>query len=363
MQVGSGLPCRALGFASMSSLLAALPDVCAVVRRGGQPTVVGVADADTAHDKDMVDRQAAMRQGSRGRTGNVRNIDLNQNIVPQLPLSGHWDRGDVEEFSVPGCGEAVGLEEAVGEASPEPPPLGELEMEQLKQLVVRRPLLSESELTILLREEVGLVLAAGMVSRLAEDGVVDLERATGGGNGNLNVRPSLRTLREVKRRSVSPMPSMGTSICTKVEVQELPHHLKEGRFFTLVVTQVKDPENFWFMVYDECGGHFEAVQAAMDDMEQFYSGVEGDRWRVTSVKQCPPGTVLAATYRREGLHRVIVREVVDLKNIKVFYLDHGTTDVVRLKNVRWLVTAFGGLPAQALRAGLPEFARIWIYPL
>ena len=83
---------------------------------------------------------------------------------------------------------------------------------------------------------------------------------------------------------------MGTSICTKVEVQELPHHLKEGRFFTLVVTQVKDPENFWFMVYDECGGHFEAVQAAMDDMEQFYSGVEGDRWRVTSVKQCPPGT-------------------------------------------------------------------------
>ena len=67
--VGTDLPYRALGFPSISSLLAALHDVCAVVRRGGQPTVVGVAGTDTAHIKDMVDRQSTKRQGSRGLGG------------------------------------------------------------------------------------------------------------------------------------------------------------------------------------------------------------------------------------------------------------------------------------------------------
>ena len=94
----------------------------------------------------------------------------------------------------------------------------------------------------------------------------------------------------------------------------------------------------------------------MDRMKKFYAE-EGDEWRVESVLHCEPGTVLAAQYIdehkvKQGFHRVVVKQVVDLKRLKLFYIDDGTVETLKLKHVRFLPMEFGQLPAQALEAQL-----------
>jgi hypothetical protein len=238
-------------------------------------------------------------------------------------------------------------------------------LDLLQRLTIEKPLMSETVVRQDLLEEHGVQLTAEQVrrllARLAEAGAVDLAKEAYGG---ITVRPSLRALREAaarpgaQGRKAGQRP--GSGVCKEMAPPRLPHHLREGNHFALVVTEVKNPDHFWFNVYDDSEDadpanptHFEAVEKVMDEMEEFYTGTEGDAWAVSSVSLCPAGTVLAGLYKREGFHRVLVKEVVDLTHLKLFYMDHGTTAVQKLKHVRWLKHEFGLLPSQALAA------RVW----
>ena len=90
----------------------------------------------------------------------------------------------------------------------------------------------------------------------------------------------------------------------------------------------------------------------MNKMEVFYKSPEGEKWQVPNVAACPAGTVLAATYQSEGWHRVLVKEVVNMQILRLFFLDHGTSAVQKLGHVRFLKKEFGKLPAQAIEARL-----------
>ena len=196
---------------------------------------------------------------------------------------------------------------------------------------------------------------------MASAGLVELSKESW---GSVSVRPSLALL-----RTVAPAPAeldglelelekrQEDTVCRKMfEVQKLPSHFVEEKQFELVVTQVKNPEQIWFNIYEESDHknpvYFDASEALMDKMGEFYSLGEGAKWTVRSVMECPAGTVLAALYRKEGWHRVQVKEVVNLHSLRLFYLDHGTTAVQKLKNVRFLKSEFSQLPAQALEARL-----------
>ena len=242
-------------------------------------------------------------------------------------------------------------------------------LDRLKQLVLCQPLLSAAAVAREYLREHGEQLLPDQVhsllTTLAEQGMVDLTKEGNRGGSVTTVRPSLRALREEASKQseagfdvlTSPEPSFGDTICKQMMVvQELPHHFRENVQFPVVVTHVKNPESFWFNIYiDSDTGHpvyFEAVEQLMEKMDQFYSSTPEERWRVETVTQCPAGTVLAALYQSEGYHRVLVKEVIDLKRLKLFYIDHGTTAVQKLRHVRFLKAEFASLPGQAIRARL-----------
>ena len=233
--------------------------------------------------------------------------------------------------------------------------LGEL-ANKVKEIVLSEPKISESSLRQKLRNTDSIVEAVdftNLLFRMSEAGEVELEKAC---HGSICVSPSLRTLREAKARE-GPEHMIASSICRTIPTQQLPGHLKEGSTISIVVTEVKSPGRFWFNLHEftETPVYFEAAQSLMDRMQKFYAE-EGDKWRVESVLDCQPGTVLAAQYSigkvKEGFHRVIVKQEAGLRRLKLFYIDHGTTAEQKLKHVRFLPAEFGQLPGQAMEAQL-----------
>ena len=157
---------------------------------------------------------------------------------------------------------------------------------------------------------------------MAENGLVVLEKI---GGKSISVSPSMKTLREAKARE-GPELSVPSSICRKIQSQQLPGHLKEGSTISIVVTEVKSPSKFWFNLhqFSSTPVYFDAVQVLMDEMDKFYAE-EGKSWKVESVLECQPGTVLAAQYgegkEKEGFHRVIVKKMIGPKCLELFYVD------------------------------------------
>ena len=233
--------------------------------------------------------------------------------------------------------------------------------DRVVQLVVATPGLSVSELghkyIDQYKIEISMDIINSTISSLAEQGVVELVRLSGR-SAVITVQPSLRTLRD-RSEDVS-LPDISDSymetLCLPplepglqlhtglIPAQEFPPHLKEGRSFRLVVMHVNSPQSFWFNLFDDSDlsrpVYFDAMEEMMDRMEKFYSGMEGDRWKVDSVGRCPPGTVLAARYHKEGFHRVLVREVINLTSLKLFYIDYGTMATQKLRHVRFLSKQF-----------------------
>ena len=188
---------------------------------------------------------------------------------------------------------------------------------------------------------------------MAENGLVVLEKI---GGKSISVSPSMKTLREAKARE-GPELSVPSSNCRKIQSQQLPGHLKEGSTISIVVTEVRSPSRFWFNLhqFSSTPVYFDAVQVLMDEMDKFYAE-EGKSWKVESVLKCQPGTVLAAQYgegkEKEGFHRVIVKKMIGPKRLELFYVDHGSTSQQKLKHVRFLPSAFGHIPAQAMEGQL-----------
>ena len=167
---------------------------------------------------------------------------------------------------------------------------------KVKKIVLSEPKISETSLRQKLRNTDSIVAAVdftNLLFRMSEAGEVELEKAC---HGSICVSPSLRTLREAKARE-GPEQMIASSLCRTIPTQQLPGHLKEGSTISIVVTEVKSPGRFWFNLHEftETPVYFEAAQSLMDRMQKFYAE-EGDKWRVESVLDCQPGTVLAAQY-------------------------------------------------------------------
>jgi len=131
---------------------------------------------------------------------------------------------------------------------------------------------------------------------------------------------------------------------------KLSPRLIEGETFPIVLTQVESPSLFWFNLYSD--ENFEQLKKVMDKMDEFYGGIEGDKYRINNTSEVDKFTVLAATYKKTGFHRAFVVKILSLESLKLFYVDFGTSDVQKLKHCRFLHKQFATLPAQAIKARL-----------
>ena len=386
-KVGESLASQAKlnGFSSVLNFLLKSPDVCSLDWRGSSRVVRGVPSVPgqgqgVKHVAEMMMNQNEKRQRGKGRgrafgpmsgqcvgvsNSNVRREKVSEDVGQEDDLnSNQMSIGRSRMSASFQVDETTSLES-------EKINISYNEMAQdfggfedlangIKQIVLSEP---DRQTETALREKLrntGVIVEAGDLKKLlfqmAEAGVVELVKI-GSGQKGIFVRPSVRTMREAKARE-SPERTAASNICKTIPAQQLPGHLREGSFISIVVTEVKSPGKFWFNLHEfsQHPVYYDAVTLLMDRMKKFYAE-EGDRWRVESVLDCEPGTFLAAQYIdehkvKQGFHRVVVKQVVDLKRLKLFYIDDGTVETLKLKHVRFLPTEFGQLPAQALEAQL-----------
>ena len=85
-------------------------------------------------------------------------------------------------------------------------------------------------------------------------------------------------------------------------------------------------------------------------MGQFYRGCDGSKYIVTSVLQCPPGTVMATFDQRMGFQRVLIKSIINSAHLRLFYIDHGITVTQELQHMRFLTRQFAQFYGQTIEA-------------
>ena len=123
----------------------------------------------------------------------------------------------------------------------------------------------------------------------------------------------------------------------------------EGGSTTVQVTEVVSLDKIWFCLLSMV----KERDRVMEELHDFYTKYEGKNWKVHDKKYCWSGRMMVAPYKLEGYHRVMVRRTLKNDLIIVLFVDFGTVDKVRMKDVRLLHKRFLELPAQAI------LARMW----
>ena len=123
----------------------------------------------------------------------------------------------------------------------------------------------------------------------------------------------------------------------------------EGGSISVQVTEVVSLDKIWFCLLSM----IDERDRVMEELHDFYTKYEGKSWKVTDEKYCWSGRLMVAPYKSEGYHRVMVRRMMRNKMVSVQFVDFGTIDKVRLKDMRLLHKRFLELPAQAI------LARMW----
>ena len=259
----------------------------------------------------------------------------------------------------------------MAKASPAPV-LPSLLLQRVKLLVSKHSVLSEQSFTIfffeMFHEELNPSAVdhnsiSSLLHTLALLNVVHLTYE----NCGVTIKPTSTTLKETKTTSEeydlteldsiiafkyedSNIPPQDCVLSYNLSVEELPRWMKEGATFPVVITQVESPTKFWFNLQQS--GHLDKVKRIMEKMDELYKSIKGDMYTIRNTKMLKPGNVLAATYKTEGYHRVMVIKVVDISVVSLFYVDYGTVENQKVKHCRFLHKNFATLPGQAIQARL-----------
>jgi len=135
----------------------------------------------------------------------------------------------------------------------------------------------------------------------------------------------------------------------KILQQVLPPDLKVGDFLEVIIAEVFNPSRFWIQLKGEVTSKM--LDNIMDEMEDFYYSDSGDQYKVP-VDCVVVGLMCASLYNDGNWHRALVKSMLDLSTVEVFYLDYGTIATVKKDSLRYLHKRFGDLPGQAIEAKL-----------
>ena len=139
-------------------------------------------------------------------------------------------------------------------------------------------------------------------------------------------------------------------------VQEISaKKLQIGYYFGGYISEIKNPSNFFIQLKST----EDQLNDLMDDLQDFYSDkILGLKYAIKKVGPGLLGLPVAAIYFdskskvNHGWHRGIVRKILGVQEVNIFYCDYGSTADVYLPYVRFLPKRFGTPNAQAIRVRL-----------
>ena len=161
-----------------------------------------------------------------------------------------------------------------------------------------------------------------------------------------NQHSEQRTL-QVENISAGVSKSEGKDVYTPdivLKYQDMPSDLGELEYFLLVVAHVYSPGHFYWFLRQNLA----AIETLTDDMNVFYN--VNSHYEI-SPEEIYIGQVVAAQYSDRMWYRgrvVACRE----GQLKIFFLDYGSTLNVDMEKVRHLHVQFTKLPIQGLRGRL-----------
>ena len=130
--------------------------------------------------------------------------------------------------------------------------------------------------------------------------------------------------------------------------------LKVGQSFLAEVTQVDSIEDLWVC----CQGNFSERNELMKELKAFYKLPDiKKRYKVFEKSHCQTGRWMAAKYKDQGMHRVLVKKVLSKQSIKVQYIDYGTSETISLKNLYFLSKKFLAWPIMAAHVSMRDDMR------
>eukprot|EP00092_Neocalanus_flemingeri_P014766 GFUD01015935.1.p1 GENE.GFUD01015935.1~~GFUD01015935.1.p1 ORF type:complete len:180 (-),score=49.69 GFUD01015935.1:9-548(-) len=135
-----------------------------------------------------------------------------------------------------------------------------------------------------------------------------------------------------------------------IPVQKLPSDAQIGDFFDVLVGEIFSPGRFYVQLVQSLPYDLDDL---VDEMLDTYSS-ETDTALKVSWPDLKVGLNCAARLEEgdEMWYRVVVDRVNSIKSVQVTLLDFGGVFTIPLSNLRWLLSKFCSLPAQAMRAKL-----------
>ncbi|XP_066478363.1 tudor domain-containing protein 6 [Tiliqua scincoides] len=131
-------------------------------------------------------------------------------------------------------------------------------------------------------------------------------------------------------------------------------HLKAGKCYSARISFLQDPTEFWVHLQE----HQQPLCYLKQNLHDFYSQ---SRKLESILLQPQPGSLCCVMLKENSYHRALVTKVQG-KDIEVYLVDRGNTEVVDLTKVKELLPQFRDLPAVALRCALANpssQSRLW----
>lgn len=115
--------------------------------------------------------------------------------------------------------------------------------------------------------------------------------------------------------------------------------------FEVHLTVVYSPSQFWFQYGDE------SLYVLMNSLYEFYSKLpRGDL--VISAQNLKPGLMVAAQINDSWHRAQVIYEPNEDDEVRLFFVDFGTHDLIHICNVRYLLKRFSNAPLKALRGSM-----------
>ena len=138
------------------------------------------------------------------------------------------------------------------------------------------------------------------------------------------------------------------------ELNRIGASLQVGQSFLANIDQVDSIEDLWICNQEDVSER----NKLMKELREFYKLPDNKkRYKVFEKSHCQIGRWMAAKYKDQGMHRVVVKRVLSKHQIKVQYFDYGTSETISLKNLYFLSKKFLAWPIMAAHVSIKDDIR------
>uniref|UniRef100_A0A2S2P5Q8 Tudor domain-containing protein 5 n=1 Tax=Schizaphis graminum TaxID=13262 RepID=A0A2S2P5Q8_SCHGA len=115
----------------------------------------------------------------------------------------------------------------------------------------------------------------------------------------------------------------------------------------VIVAEIYNPSSFYIQLAEEV----DILNNFMDKLQEFYNENE-EKYKVLPKLILPELACISCTKDTNLWHRAKVLQIIDEENVKLFFVDYGSIEIVPKINIRLLQSKFSEYSAQAVHCGL-----------